>query len=720
LNTATPLSPSVKQAIKVALSVVISLGIALWMDWSKPLWAGFAVVIISLPTEGESLNRGAMRLFGTLVGVTLGLALVALFPQDRWLYMTVLSLHIGLCSYMMTGKRHQYFWYASGFVTLVVAADASNSMTPFQVAVERSQETGTGILVYSLIASFLWPTSSRRHLEETSRELLAVQHGLYRAYHGLMNGEGHPQDSRGDRRQELQLLAQFEQLLNAAESESYAVWEARAQWRYLRQQSVKLAEALGEWRVGLRDVDELDLNTLVPNFDALWCELDQRFADIGRMLNDEAPTRVAQTVTLSADLNAVGNLTHFRQAAVLLTKTHLQRIEALSRSLFECVRDLRGYGEPTQLPAREAVPGRLFVIDPDRIQGVMFVVTMMWTAFLLFVYIDPPGHAGFVFVSTIFAMVVVRTDAPVPEFAIWQCIGALVAGIPYIFIMPHLATYVQLAPVIFALVFAMHYLFTGGARMALLINFIATLSLQNEQSYDFASFANATAKTVLVAGLLVTVAYVVTSPRQEKKFVRQFRRFFRHVSFLISNLNPEERRKRGVIGRLKAALYQNDLLELPRKLAQCGERIDYRAIPTTTPEQVQALVASLFVLAFHVKGLVEEAHRHSQAAILERSMEEEFRAWQQFAEERFRIRADQAVFAAELDHVKQYAMARLDRLETHVKGIFDHAGEAALSTGDIENFYRLLGSYRGLSEAAIDVDRAAAEIDWARWREARF
>ena len=43
-------------------------------------------------------------------------------------------------------------------------------------------------------------------------------------------------------------------------------------------------------------------------------------------------------------------------------------------------------------------------------------------------------------------------------------------------------------------------------------------------------------------------------------------------------------------------------------------------------------------------------------------MKDEFREWQRFAEERFRFRADRPVFAAELDHVKQHAMARLDRL----------------------------------------------------------
>ena len=48
------------------------------------------------------------------------------------------------------------------------------------------------------------------------------------------------------------------------------------------------------------------------------------------------------------------------------------------------------------------------------------------------------------------------------------------------------------------------------------------------------------------------------------------------------------------------------------------------------------------------------------------------------------------------------------------------AGEDGLSAEDIEIFYRLLGGYRGLSEAAIGYAELANGINWAQWRQARF
>jgi uncharacterized membrane protein YccC len=60
------LSTKTKEAIKTALAMTIAYGIALSMDWGRPYWAGFAVAMISLATIGQSLNKAALRVLGTL------------------------------------------------------------------------------------------------------------------------------------------------------------------------------------------------------------------------------------------------------------------------------------------------------------------------------------------------------------------------------------------------------------------------------------------------------------------------------------------------------------------------------------------------------------------------------------------------------------------------------------------------------------------------------
>ena len=104
------LSDRVKTAIKTALATVLAYGVALSMDWDHAYWAAFAVAFCTLSTAGESLNKGLLRLSGTLLGSLAAVTLIALFPQDRWLFLIGMTIFTGFCTYMMPGKSQWYFW----------------------------------------------------------------------------------------------------------------------------------------------------------------------------------------------------------------------------------------------------------------------------------------------------------------------------------------------------------------------------------------------------------------------------------------------------------------------------------------------------------------------------------------------------------------------------------------------------------------------------------
>ena len=62
----------------------------------------------------------------------------------------------------------------------------------------------------------------------------------------------------------------------------------------------------------------------------------------------------------------------------------------------------------------------------------------------------------------------------------------------------------------------------------------------------------------------------------------------------------------------------------------------------------------------------------------------------------------------------------LEHMEARIKATLNKAAEGEFSDRDAENFYRLLGAYRGVSEALVEYAANAAGIDWAPWREERF
>ena len=209
------LSTRTKSAIKPALAMVIAYGISLGMGWENPYWAGFAVAMISLSTAGQSLNKGTMRMLGTLVAAVAALTFMAWFAQDRWWFIGVLSVHIGFCTYMIAGDKHQYFWYCCAFICLVIGVHSAGAIpNAFNIAVLRVQQTGMGILVYTMVTVFLWPTRTRGMLDDASRKLSATQRQIFRTYRQLMNGQGSAENSRPLRMQEVQQLAQMGQALS--------------------------------------------------------------------------------------------------------------------------------------------------------------------------------------------------------------------------------------------------------------------------------------------------------------------------------------------------------------------------------------------------------------------------------------------------------------------------------------------------------------------------
>jgi uncharacterized membrane protein YccC len=226
------LSDRVKPAIKTALATVLAYGVALALNWENAHWAAFAVAFCALSTLGESLNKGLLRLSGTLVGSLAAFVLIALFPQDRWQFLIGMSIFTGFCAYMMPGTSRWYFWLVAGFsAPLIALSGGADPLNDFQTAVTRTEETALGVVSYSLVWLLIWPTSTREALEDAVRQLAVTHRRLAAHYLTPTTGETHDAGQQALRGQTTQVLARLRGLLDGAEMDSYEVWEARHAWR---------------------------------------------------------------------------------------------------------------------------------------------------------------------------------------------------------------------------------------------------------------------------------------------------------------------------------------------------------------------------------------------------------------------------------------------------------------------------------------------------------
>jgi hypothetical protein len=428
------------------------------------------------------------------------------------------------------------------------------------------------------------------------------------------------------------------------------------------------------------------------------------------------------SISLFIDKDKIRALSPFQRAAVVLTKTELERLESLSRSLFECVRDISGDRPSVSIPPKEENPHGGIAIDPDRFMSAVRIVVHLWIAFLIWVYVDPPGHATFVQMSVTLGMAAMMVGVSASTMVLPFTVGSACVGVLYVFVMPQLSGYTELALLLFGWTFLAYYLFAqprqGMARLGAMIPFLSFTGIQNHQTYSFSGFANSTTMLLLGISLVLATEYLFTSPRPEKVFLRLVARFFRHSEFLMSHLALDSGREGRLAGIWTTAYYHKDLLELPPKLAKWGQQIDYRTFPNNTPEQVQALVTSLQDLAYRIKTLVD-ARKHPQAELLVSQLRNDLRTWRLKVEDQFHGWTEDPA-AKPGEDLQARLAAKLTSMEARVVEVVDLAHHGELSDEDFKHFYRLLGSYRSLTEAVVGHARLAEKFDFGQWREARF
>jgi uncharacterized membrane protein YccC len=719
------LTTRTKEAVKTGLAMAISYGIALQLGWENPKWAGMAVAMISLSTAGQSLNKGAMRMLGTLVALAAALTFLALFSQNRWLFLVFVSLYLGFCTYKVAGKKRVYFWFVSAFVCLLIAtAGGADPQNAFYTGLTRAQETGLGIVVFALVSVLLWPQSSAAKLDDISRKLFTVQLQLYRVYCGLITGERTGMEYKKIKLQEIQLLGQFGQILMGAQTDTYTVWEVRHQWQRFHSQATALMETLERWRESFAAIRKIDLAELLPNLKPVFLQIDHRLEQIERMLKGKEPIQAPPRSNLKTNSDKFFGLTHFQQAAVAVTRAQINDLDQISQSLFDYVQDIKGIKPAIRETRRTVRPIFDPVLDPDRLTAAFRVMLTLWISFLVWVYINPPGHDMFVFFATLMALIAAMTHQRV-SIMFWPFVcGSAVTGILYIFVMPHLSGYIQLGLMIFGVTFGYYYIFwqpqQALIKIAGIAMFIALTSIQNQQIYSFAALANTAAMIIMGCILAIAIQYILGSPRPEKVLLRLVARFCRHSEFLLSRVALDRDEQRGLVKRWHMLIYRNDLLEIPAKLAVMGQRMDYKLLSGQTPEQVQTLVNNLQAIAYWIKELVE-VRDLPHADLLVKAALEVLREWRLTAQDQLRLWADDpALAASQGDAIRDRLAARMSTLEEKIAKTLRGLIEEDLDQGEIENFYQILGAFRGITESGIEYTQAAEKIDWKQLQEARF
>ena len=715
-----------KEAVKTGLAFSLVFGIAMQLGWMNPYWAGWAVAVIALPSVGASIRKGTLRVLGTVPGCFAALVIQALAPQERWTFMLLTCTWMFFTSYMMVSRqKNSYFWVMAGYVCLMILlSDLDSSANMFESAVFRTVETVMGVVVYTLIAVFLWPLTNLGAIRKSGAGLATTLGEIYRLGRETMLDQPAPAaDFHALNGKVATQLTQFGQVLQAEGSESYEVNQTRQLWERFQEMSSALLETTWRWHSGLVELDRIDVQAVFPELLVFFSELDARFAALPEWLAGRSPGDRPHPIRLETDPVALKRLSSFDRAAVEVARQEMLRLDAQTAALLECARELQSpeasgrKTKPILTPVVQERATRLPVPDWDHLRSAAFVAATTGVGFLIWIVFNPPGHSGWFQLSGTIALLValaptLRASRLIPLVALSSAICLAI----YVFVMPQLSSFLGLGTLLFICMFANCFFLDGMARFFGSMAILNILQIQNEQVYSFYAMANVYLFLVMGFAFLFAMSYLLGSPRPEKVVFRLMDRFFGSARFLMSRVDPEQQRQTGW-ERWRIAFHRRQLRSIPAKLAAWSKAIDRSLFPENTPEQIQAMVTGVQVLVYRLEQFLE-AGSVCHTEPLSGELRDDIWAWRISLETIFGkwARNPEAESVAAL---KQRLETGLTRLEERIAEVVNRAGDDG-NRVEGKHFFRLLGGYRGVSEAALAYAAAAQTINWTHWREERF
>ena len=164
--------------LKTIGASLLALGIAMKLDLPQPRTAMTTVFIVMQPQSGMVLAKSFYRIAGTLVGSIVTLVLIALFAQQRVLFLLSVSIWVGICTFGAARNRNfrSYGFVLAGYTAALVGIPAAQYADgAFMAAVTRVTEVTLGILCAGTVSALVLP----QYAGDTIRSVVRARYARF-------------------------------------------------------------------------------------------------------------------------------------------------------------------------------------------------------------------------------------------------------------------------------------------------------------------------------------------------------------------------------------------------------------------------------------------------------------------------------------------------------------------------------------------------------------
>ena len=158
--------------VKTLLAALLALWISMRLDLEQPRTAMLTVFIVMQPKVGMVFAKNFYRSIATVVGVGVGLLLLANFAQQEILFLGAMALWIGVCVFGAASYRNfrSYGFVLAGYTSAIVGLPAAQQPDmAFVIALSRLTEVMLGLLCAGIISAAVFPLRANEDLEPAMR-----------------------------------------------------------------------------------------------------------------------------------------------------------------------------------------------------------------------------------------------------------------------------------------------------------------------------------------------------------------------------------------------------------------------------------------------------------------------------------------------------------------------------------------------------------------------
>ena len=696
------LSEKMKFALKVSLSITLAYLIAFSQGWNHASTAAITIMMIaSLGSLGDSLGKGALRVFGTLFGGTIGLTLIAIFPQERMAYLVCMSLLVVLLLYLARAFRGDNTFLFIAALTIMIVFQDANAEDAFIYGIERTYMTIFGIVIYTLVGLFLWPVDMRDQGKEQALSLSEAEGRFFREV---------VRERRGGERGLEEALFRGERGLKGLIGSFAEMNLSRKQWAAFLYDYQKIDELLLLLARFSRELEIEDIDRYIERYSRLEEENMQMFEALPAAWREGREIGVPEPFALKFDIEKLGMLALHESTTLTAVAKEMQRLHHRLRALTLKLNSLNS-PLPTRFEIEEMPKQPLFDwFDVEDLKGSAVSFLVFWTSVLFWILFNPPGGFFLVTMATSLSMTTAFSPIKPSLLIILFSFSFIFAAAMYILVLPQLHYGWELGLFIFGYAFAAYYFIDPKISLFFLLG-ISTLNLANDMYYNFALFLMVLFLFYLFLFILLLFYYLPFSTKPEHLFEHARRRFF-----LLSEIMLREGGRVGSASGLRRKYAERHLINSVKKMELWAAQIDTEYFSGIDPERLGSFVKACEEMAYLITMMGRRERDSVGGGLLDRFWREYGRS----AMGRLASLYAQGKMPAEIEEERRAVREFAERLRKRLSEFIGGLGDEVLRSSEFGLFMESLNLRKSVALAFMECQKQMEEIPFHQLKESRF